>query len=262
MKHQMTIGTFNIRNAGADDGINIWNNRKGLVIESIMDKSPDIIGFQEALPYVNHFLEENLPQYTFVGNGRDVDLQGECNCIAYKKEFFELVSLETIWLSDTPYIPGSQFEGSDTCPRICTTVTLRSKINSQLFRVFNTHLDSRFPNIRLKQLSILNEFIEGYEKKGSLPTFLTGDLNCIPDSKEINYVLNHFKLNLEDISTVSQIKNDITFHGYYNDKENKAKIDYIFATQNVRFIKSYVDDTEKDGVYVSDHYPVYAEVEI
>ena len=50
MKHQFTIGTFNIRYGLADDGINIWDNRKEMVIRSITDKQPDIIGFQEALP--------------------------------------------------------------------------------------------------------------------------------------------------------------------------------------------------------------------
>lgn len=35
MKYRMTVGTFNIRYGYADDGINIWDNRKKLVVESI-----------------------------------------------------------------------------------------------------------------------------------------------------------------------------------------------------------------------------------
>ena len=79
-----TIGTFNIRYGLADDGINIWDNRKEMVIRSITDKQPDIIGFQEALPFVRDYLEKNLPEYLLVGTGRDEDLNGEDNCIAIR----------------------------------------------------------------------------------------------------------------------------------------------------------------------------------
>lgn len=223
---------------------------------------PDIIGFQEVLPDITEYLDENLPQYTIVGNGREEDLNGKNNCIAFRNDMFRLISLETTWLSHTPYVSGSQLSSSDNCPRICTAITLGSKENNKLFRIFNTHLDWQFDNIRLEQLQILNDFIESYEERGSLPTILTGDLNCTPDSEEIRYILNEFKVDLADISTADHIGGDITFHDYYSDKDNKGKIDYIFATKDLIHKKSYIDDTEEDGVYLSDHYPVYAEVEI
>ncbi len=262
MKNQIRIGTFNIRYGDADDNLNSWANRRDLVIESLDINSPDIVGFQEVLPHVKDFLETNLPEYTVVGNGREKDLQGESNCIAFKKKLFEVISLETLWLSDRPYVPGSQFQNNDGCPRICTHITLRSKISNQLFRVFNTHLDYRFSSIRLKQLGVLKDFINEAEGKISLPILLIGDFNCTPNSKEISYILNDFELNFQDLSTVEQIKSNITFHDYYSAKENKAKIDYIFATENIMHIKSYIDDTEKGGIYLSDHYPVYAVVGI
>lgn len=260
MKNLIKICTFNIRYGDADDGINSWPNRKGMVINSIIKNSPDIIGFQEALPHVRDFLEEKLPQYMIVGNGRGQDYKDEYNCIAIKRETVELLSLDTIWLSETPDIPGSQLKNNDSCPRICTTVTLRSKFNNQLFRVFNTHLDYKFPHIRIKQLEILNGFIDGYEKRRSLPSLLLGDLNCTPDSDEYSYIINDFTIDLVDLSTVKNIGADFTFHDYFSCSEDKVKIDYIFATGDIEFVKSYLDDTENDHVYLSDHYPIYAEV--
>lgn len=262
MKHKFTIGTFNIRYGLADDGINIWDNRKGLVIDSITEKLPDIIGFQEALPFVKDYLEENLLQYIILGSGRDQDLQGEYNCIAIRRDSFEPVFLETLWLSHSPYVPGTKLDNSDSFPRICTTVILRSKINNQLVRVINTHLDYRFADIRLQQLEILNNILKQYEGKVSMPTLLTGDLNCTPDSKEIDYVLNDFCTELKDISTEQNINSNITFHDYYRNSDYKVKIDYIFATHDFELVKSYIDDTVKEGVYLSDHYPIYAVVEI
>lgn len=262
MKHQFTIGTFNIRHGLADDGINSWDNRKELVIESIKEKMPEIIGFQEVLPFVKNYLEENLPQYILLGSGRDKDLQDEHNCVAIRRDSFEPVFLETFWLSLSPYVSGSKLDNNDGLPRICTAVILKSKINNKLVRVFNTHLDYRFSNIRLKQLEILNRMMEQYQDKLSIPTFLTGDLNCTPDSKEVEYILNDFYIKLIDISTEQHIKSAITFHDYFRNNDCKVKIDYIFATPDIGFIKSYIDDTVKDGVYLSDHYPIYAVVEI
>ena len=262
MKHEFTIGTFNIRYGSADDGLNIWDNRKELVIKSITEKLPEIIGFQEVLPFVKEYLEDNLPQYIILGTGRGEDLKDEHNCVAIRRDSFEPVSLETLWLSNTPYVPGSKLENNDGMPRICTTLVLRSKINNRLIPVFNTHLDYRFSHIRLLQLEILNRFVEEYENRLSIPTFLTGDLNCTPHSQEVDYVLKDFYIKLVDISTEKLINSNITFHDYFRGRANKSKIDYIFATANVRFIRSYIDDTVKEGVYLSDHYPVYAVVEI
>lgn len=262
MKHQFTIGTFNIRYGLADDGINIWDNRKELVIDSIHDKLPDIIGFQEALPFVKEYLDKNLSDYIIVGTGRDKDLGGEDNCIAIRRETFELIALETFWLSPEPYVFGSQFENNDGLPRICTMVTLRSKINNRIIRAFNTHLDYRFSDVRLKQLKVLNEFIKQYDDRMPLPNFLIGDLNSVPDSKEIEYVLEDFAVKMVDISTSDQIKSDTTFHGFFNGLDYVGKIDFIFATPDINCIKSYIDDTEREGVYLSDHYPVYAVIEM
>lgn len=262
MKHQFTIGTFNIRYGLADDGINIWDNRKEMVIRSITDKQPDIIGFQEALPFVRDYLEKNLPGYLLVGTGRDEDLNGEDNCIAIRQDSFELIGLETFWLSNQPYVYGSQLENNDGLPRICTTVTLRSRVNNGTIRVFNTHLDYRFSDIRLQQLKILDGFMEQYDSKMSMPTFLIGDLNSEPDSEEIGYILRDFGVKLKDLSTPDQIGSDITFHGFYADPDHKGKIDYIFATPDLKCLKSYIDDTAREGVYLSDHYPIYALIEM
>lgn len=262
MEDKVTIGTFNIRYAGADDGPNSWDNRKQLIIKSINRRDPDIIGFQEVLPHVKDFLDKNLSKYIILGNGRTEDLKGEYNCIAIKKDIFEVMTLETIWLSDTPYLPGSQFENNDSCPRIATGVTLRSKVNNRQFRVFNTHLDHRFPKIRLKQLGVLDKFIEEYDNKRSMPTFLTGDLNSTPESEEVAYILQDFKVCFKDLSTIEQINSETTFHGFFYDDSHKSKIDYIFAAGDVKLIRSHIDDTEEDGIYLSDHFPIYCDVQL
>ena len=46
---KLRVMSMNLRNSGAKDGKNVWNNRKGLVREILESYQPDIIGFQEAL---------------------------------------------------------------------------------------------------------------------------------------------------------------------------------------------------------------------
>ena len=59
---------------------------------------------------------------------------------------------------------------------ICTTVTLRSRVNNGTIRVFNTHLITgfRYPASAAENT---DGFMEQYDSKMSMPTFLIGDLN-------------------------------------------------------------------------------------
>ena len=112
----MKFVTFNIRCDFGQDGANNFIYRRPLILEKIRQEKPDIIGFQEVLPHVAAWLKENLTEYYIAGCGREKDLTGEAMIIAYRKERFQSVSLETFWLSPTPYMPGS---GTEYVPAYC-----------------------------------------------------------------------------------------------------------------------------------------------
>ena len=95
----MKFVTFNIRCDFGQDGANSFIYRRPLILEKIRQEKPDIIGFQEVLPHVAAWLKENLTEYYIAGCGREKDLTGEAMIIAYRKERFQSVSLETFWLS-------------------------------------------------------------------------------------------------------------------------------------------------------------------
>lgn len=111
----MKLVTFNIRCDFGQDGANNFIYRRPLILEKIQQEKPDIIGFQEVLPHVAAWLKENLTEYYIVGCGREKDLTGEAMIIAYRKERFQIVSLETFWLSPTPYAPGSRYPVHGEC---------------------------------------------------------------------------------------------------------------------------------------------------
>ncbi|MCD8021863.1 MAG: hypothetical protein LUF30_02370 [Lachnospiraceae bacterium] len=102
----MKLVTFNIRYDGGQDGVNNFEFRKELILEKIAREDPDLICFQEVLPHVLVWLKENLASYMILGCGRGVTLDDECEAIAVKTERFNLIHLDTFWLSPTPEVPG------------------------------------------------------------------------------------------------------------------------------------------------------------
>lgn len=62
---------FNIRYGTALDGEHVWPNRRPLVIATIHDRSPHILGVQEALRGQLDALDGALPAHRELGVGRD-----------------------------------------------------------------------------------------------------------------------------------------------------------------------------------------------
>jgi len=251
MSVKFKIATYNLRCNTKHDQINMFDIRKGLVLDKIMKESPDIIGFQEMLPPMHEFLKRHLTGYTIVGRSRGADYNDEHVDIAFKTDTIELFGLDFFWLSPTPYIPGSRYEEQSACPRITTSGMFKHKAIATPFRVYNTHLDHVGEQARVLGMTQILAKIAEDNSKIKLPLFLTGDMNAVPDSETIQMASNY----LVDITTsISE-----SFHGF-TDKYG-GKIDYIFtdtATAALPYtVKSWHECTF--GVYLSDHDPISAE---
>lgn len=249
---KMKVVTFNIRCDYGQDGINQFSNRKNLILEKIKKEQPDIIGFQEVLPHVAEWLKENLTEYYTIGCGRSATLAGEQMSIAYRKDKFNLISMETWWLSPTPEIPGSRYEEQSSCPRTATEVVFEEMETHKVFRMINTHLDHIGAIARQKGLSQILNHIQNETFWKSVPIILCGDFNAEPDSPEMEAIRQD--------ETLINITKDIgiTFHGYYqNDPSDPpCSIDYIVLKGDwtCSSVTKWTDET--NGVYLSDHYPV------
>ena len=144
MSAKLKVMSFNLRvEAPAHDGINDLPNRKGRILDAINTEAPDLIGFQEARDGTRAWLRDTLSDYVVVGCGRYGEYRGESAPLAFRKDKFEMVSMDTFWLSSTPKIPASTYEGSDQseCPRIATAVVLKPIESNQLLLFINTHTD-------------------------------------------------------------------------------------------------------------------------
>lgn len=253
----MKFVTFNIRCDTERDGVNRFLYRKGLILDRIDSEKPDIIGFQEMTHPMNAYMREKLAYlgYTLVGGGRAADYRGEHNPIAFRTDRYELLGLETSWLSDTPFVPGSRYEIQSDCPRILTHALLRPAEEGDPFHVYNTHLDHRSSPARMQGAArVLSEIVRNDEMRHH-PVILCGDMNAVPDADEITVFRAH-PFGLREVTGGI----GTTWHDW--GRGNYPQIDYIF----VKGFKPSGDvvlwKEDLNGIYLSDHYPVCIDLEL
>lgn len=250
----MKIVTFNLRCDPASDGVNAFAHRKGAILDKIEEEKPDVIGFQECREHMQSFLKAHLLEYELFGRGRGGDWS-EANPIAFRKDKFALIGLETQWLSPTPFIPASRYEVQSDCPRILTHMTLEPLSGGSPIHVINTHLDHVSEEARLQGARHLIGYMQKILSDRPYPLLLMGDMNAFPDEACIHELLNEKTLCLRD--ETSNVEH--TFHGY--GTETQPRIDYIFSRDFKRTGETVTWTEEKYGVYLSDHYPVAAQLE-
>lgn len=258
MDNKISIVTFNVRCVwDTVDGINNFIHRGTFICNRIHSENPDVISFQEVVPPILDFLKRNLPEYDFYGQYRSANYDGEGLFTAIKKERFDVVGFETIWLSPTPYISGSRYENQSPCPRICSMTQLRHKKSDRLIRVYNLHLDHASDEARVLGMETVLKFVDEYNAKLQIPSVILGDFNAEPDSKTID--MCNSRRDFKDVTADIPV----TFHNF-GKMEKGVKIDYIYVstelTETVESVKAWVDQI--NGVYLSDHYPVCAKFEI
>jgi len=256
MSEEIKICTFNLRCDTPSDGINQFSKgRCDRVIELIRNESPDVIGFQEMTPSMFDFIRDTLREYTVYGCGREKDYRGESMAIAVKNDGFSVISYDTFWLSYTPDVAGSTFGADQSrCPRSATSLLIHRDGCGENFRVINTHLDHVGERARVLGIAAVMQYVTRFPEK----FILTGDFNAEPDSSVIAAVNGVIHCGRQ----VRELTENVggTFHAY-GKREVLSKIDYIFSDAECKAESSkVVAYPPVDGVYVSDHHPVFATV--
>ena len=254
MSRELKVMTFNLRMRNKNDGINFFDNRQSRVLDTIKTELPDLIGFQEATGTMRRWLATELPAlgYTVLGCGREKDYGGESTTLAFRTADFDLISFDTYWLSTTPLVPGSRFNGDQSsCPRTFSAAVLKP-LEEAPFLFVNTHLDHVGHMARVLGMS---EILQYVSLKG-LPVILTGDANATPNDAAITSVVGAAPCGREIVDVTATV--DGTFHNFGKyPPERQSKIDYIFSDLPCDPAKSYkIADEGIDGVYISDHFVV------
>ncbi|MGB5555573.1 MAG: endonuclease/exonuclease/phosphatase family protein, partial [Flavobacteriaceae bacterium] len=124
------VMTYNIKYDNVSDTVNNWNDRKEAMVDQLKKHDPGIIGMQEVLYGQLEYLDESLPDFEYVGVGRDDGKQkGEFSPILYNSKKFALLRSNTFWLSKTPEKVSVGWDAA--LERICTYALFEDKNSGQ-----------------------------------------------------------------------------------------------------------------------------------
>lgn len=260
----LKVMTFNVRFDNPGDGINAWEHRIPLVKAYMAEVAPDIVGVQESLHHQNTDMLRVMPGYQCIGTGRDDGRQGgEYSPIFFRSDRFELLGHGQFWLSETPEVPGS-IGWEAILPRVVAWGRLKDRESGLDLYVFNTHFSHVSDLARRKSMEFMSEQIR--KIAGDNRVIVTGDFNITKGSELYYDMLAHFYRNnrLQNAELISQAPVSgahSTFNAFREDVAARV-IDYIFVDGHFRVCSYQVDRIMQNGVFVSDHWPVWVRVVI
>lgn len=257
------VMSFNIRYGTASDGVNHWNQRKEFLVETIRAFSPDLLGTQETLGFQRDFLAEHLPDFEYLGVGRDDGKEkGEMMALYYRRDRYQKQDSGHFWLSETPDVVGSRSWGT-SLPRMVTWVRLIDRKQTETAPVLfmNTHFDHQSPQAREQSAHLLREKAVSMGEHCSV--IVTGDFNAGEDSepwKALFLPVNDQPSPLVDSYRSvhpERTADEGTFSGFESGRITGPRIDWIAVSRDWTIKDSGIDHTSRDGRTPSDHFPVF-----
>lgn len=250
----LRVMSFNIRclNVGTDS----WQDRIGIVSQTMLDSEADSIGVQEATPEWMETLDTTVAEkYAHVGVGRDDgDNEGEYSAIFYLKDKYEVIDSGTFWLSETPEKPSKGWDAA--CNRICTWTHLKNKETGEEYVHMNSHFDHLGVKARKNSVSLILERAKAF---GDIPVVFTADMNVKEGSE--NYI--QFTESDYFYDTKYLAPDTMDYCTYHDTKPQRHKddvIDYVMVNSSFEAVSYKVVTEGVDGRFVSDHYPVYSDI--
>ena len=248
--------SFNIL-CGGPEG-KYWTDRKDMVTSFLGSEHPDSFGVQEAHINWMNTLRAALPEYAFVGVGRDDGKEdGEFSPVFYLKDKYEVVDSGTFWLSETPDTPSYGWDAA--CRRVCSYAKLREKSTGCIYVHMNTHLDHRGQAARVNGLQLVLDKAAEFAE----PVVCTGDFN-FEEGCDLYKQMTSGKLQ-DSKFAADETMNSFTFNAFLPDikkDDPPAIIDYINISRDIKAKKYSVCTDKPGGKFPSDHFPVIAELTI
>ncbi|MDN3687460.1 endonuclease/exonuclease/phosphatase family protein [Cyclobacterium jeungdonense] len=262
---QLKVVNLNLRYDNPDDGKNKWENRLPIVEAFFDESTPHLLGFQEVTHRQLLDLKRIMPNYDYVGKGREDGLKGgEYNPIFFRKDRFQLLESGTFWLSNTPEKPGSI--GWDAqLPRIVTWAKLEDLKSGKIIFHFNTHFDNKGIDSRYKSVDLLAGKIEEISEES--PVVVTGDFNIRKDHPRygkqpyiylVATLSRQLQMESAEFAAEKVISAGATGNGFEENWQQRPPnaVDYIFVNEGFAVNTYEVRHIIREGVFIADHWPV------
>lgn len=246
----LVVESFNIRYDNPADAINAWPNRQHLVYAHLKTLQPDVLGLQEVLHHQLSWIDEQLPDYSYIGVGRDDGvIAGEFVPLFYNKNTITKLDGGNFWLSETPNVAGS-IGWQAQLPRVASWGHFEK--NGRDFFVFNVHFSHVSDVARQKSAEFLLTHIPAIA--GNKPVILLGDFNMLDTSAAYKTLTTGPSLPLADTAMLANAEDIGTYNGFAVGE--RERIDYIFISYGLKSSNYRTYQLDVGGVYVSDHFPI------
>lgn len=238
-----------------------WNVRRPAAVAMLQHRHPDLLGVQECNSEQRNDILTGLPGYGYVG----VSVAGEtgehatsANYIFYNKEAFELLEHGEFWYASRPDSVG-MFTWIAKKPRNATWAKLKHKPTGREILYINNHLQNGTDAVinRSMSVNLLLRKMRELNPEG-MPMLYSGDLNSLC----IEGYYAPLNQEMQEAALACQETDMGTTLGAYKVKEGtKNRIDHIFFSGALEGLRYGVDRDSYAGLeYVSDHFPVYADM--
>ncbi len=254
---KMNVATYNLRLDTPTDGINQWKNRYASLTQLIRFHGFDIFGTQEGFKHQLEDVKGKLPEYGYIGVGRDDGKEkGEHSAIFYRTDRFSVVKDGTFWLSEVTDRPNKGWDAA--LPRICTWGLFKDKKTGFEFFVFNNHFDHIGVRARVESTKLI---IRKADELGrGKPMIITGDFNTDQNSDSYLSLAKGGKVrDAYDMAEIRYAENG-TFNGFNISSDSESRIDHIFLSKPFKVKKYGILTDSYRGKFPSDHFPVMVEV--
>ena len=256
----LCVMTYNLRYASANPP-NAWPQRRPLMRELITSLAPDVMGTQEGLYGQLKDLAGDLPDYEWIGLGREGGSRGEFMAVYYRKARLEPLAFDHFWLSDTPEVMGSKTWGPNL-PRMVTSVKFRDLRTKTMFYFINTHFDHQVQVAREKSAELIRQRVKALNT--TLPVIVVGDFNAAAGKNKAYEIMLGDGFFKDTWTSARQRANEGigTFNDFKGAKPDGPRIDWILSRGDVITDKIEIITFAKEGQFPSDHFPVVAKLRL
>ena len=254
-----TVGTFNIHYIASWQTDLIWEDRREAVVEAVRDGGADIIGFQEMETFARgHWNRRNLQLDWILDRFSEYDAGAvgdprffpSTQPILYRSDSFELIEQGFFFFSAQPDIIYSQSWNGGS-PGFCSWVRLLDLNTEEAFYVYNLHFDSGSRRNRIRSARLVAQRIET-RAHGEDPVIVVGDFNA-------SRFYGPVKI-LRDAGLAMESPAGGTYH-FGRGVNFLPAIDHILFSSEFSERQTSVIRRRVDGVWASDHHPVFTVLE-
>ncbi|MGE3313133.1 MAG: endonuclease/exonuclease/phosphatase family protein [Limisphaerales bacterium] len=251
---ELAVMTFNLRYASQNPP-NAWPARRPVMKACLEKYAPDLIGTQEGVYAQLKDLASDLPDYTWIGLGRDGGSRGEFMAVFYRTDRFEPMEYDHFWLSDTPDVMGSSTWGHSN-RRMVTWVRFKDRRDGSEFYFWNTHFDHQVQPAREKAADLIRSRIARIDTR--LPFLLVGDFNATAGANKAYDILTADDFLRDTWKLAAERRNEEynSFNGFETPGKDGRRIDWILLRGEADVRGTEIITFEQGGQFPSDHFPV------